>query len=336
MERRYFLTRHSIKPKGEDVESKRYRGISKKGVELAKESVKNILYNLEKSPKNAIIFLSGVSDEVRTRSTAEVYGDELKKKLAGKEDYIILTREDIPLGKGYSAIAKQIKEVINANPNKRIIVDIPLFLKEFSLKRKGWLTKEGKPTLYTSKLLEKHNMDEYKITREWIKHQGEFEGVKGINPINIARSYEKGISRLEKFARKYIGNRPYITGIVGHNPELDAYLTYLIGGGKVDLQTFDRVSSGKGIIKETELASIKIGPEITTLTYRGKEYQRKKNLENIIGAIVIGSLLLSLFSFLGITGNVIGSGGKNNPFGLIFIIIVLISSGLWIWLWRIR
>ena len=330
MEKRYFLTRHSIKPKGEDVESESYKGISKKGVELARSSAKNILDDIERSPKGAVIFLGGASDEVRTKSTAEVYGTELKKLLADKEDYIVITREDVQRGKGYSAMAKQIKETIYANPDKKIIVDIPLFLKEISLKKRGWFTKEGKPIPYFAKLLERNKGNEYETMRDWFATQGKEGELKGPTPEEVAKSYEKGLGRLEKFAKKYVGDRPYVTGLVGHSFESDAYLTYLAGNGKIDLETFDKISSEKGMIKETEMASVRVSPEITTLTYRGKEHQRKKSLENITGLVAIGSLLLSFFSFSGITGNVIGNSETSSA-GLILVAIALLCGGLWVW-----
>lgn len=306
MEKRYFLTRHSIKPKGEDVESEEYKGISKKGVELARNSAKNILDDIERTPKGAVIFLGGASDEIRTRSTAEVYGDELKRLLADKEDYMVITRGDITKGKGYSAMAKQVKEMVDANPDKRIIVDIPMFMKEFSLKRKGWLTKEGKPAPYLTKLIERHKGNEYEAMKDWLTTQGKEGELRGPAPEDIAKSYEKGINRLEKFAKRYIGDRPYVTGLVGHSFEADAYLTYLAGDGKVDLSTFEKVSSGKGMIKETEMASVRVTPEITTITYRGAEHHKRKGLENIAGALAIMGVLGGIF-FLSpnLTGNAI-------------------------------
>lgn len=312
MEKRHFLTRHSIKPKGEDVESESYRGVSKKGVELARSSAKYILDDIEKAPKGAVIFLGGASDEVRTRSTAEIYGDELKKLLANKKDYIVITRGDISRNRGYNDMARQVKDTIEANPDKKIIIDIPLFMKEFSLKRKGWLTKEGKPSPYLTRLMEKHKGNEYEAMRDWLTPQGKDGEISGPSPDSVARSYEKGIARLERFARKYIGDRPYVTGIVGHSFEADAYLSYLAGEGKADLSSFDRISSDRGMIKETELASVRISPEITTLTYRGKEHHKKKSLENIAGISAIIGLIGGIFFFSNnITGNVIADISVN-------------------------
>lgn len=330
MDKRYFLTRHSIKPKGQDKESSNYKGISNKGVELARASAKNIINEIEQSPKGAVIFLGGASDEVRTKSTAEVYGQELKQLLADRNDYVVITREDIRSGRGYSDMAAQVKKTIDANPDKRIIIDIPLFMKELAYKR-TWLTKQGKLTDYAAGLVKKTKGNDYRLLKYWIENQGKLGRLKGPTPEEVAKNYEQGINRLEQFARKYTGDRPLVTGIVGHSLSGDVYLTYLAGNGKIDFPTFEKVSAGKGMIKETEMASVRVTPEISTLTYRGQEHRLRKGLENLTGIISITTLLLSFFSFLGITGNVIGTN-TSNPLGLILIAIAIISGGLWIFL----
>lgn len=332
MDKRYFLIRHSIKPKGEDVESEKYKGISKKGVELARSSAKNILDDIERSPRGAVIFLGGVSDEVRTRSTAEVYGDELKNLLARREDYIVITREDLPRGKSYSDMAKQIKQTIDANPDKKIIVDVPLFLKELSLKKRGWFTKEGKPIPYFAKLLERNKNNEYETMRDWIATQGKEGELKGPTPEEVAKSYEKGLGRLEKFAKKYFGDRPYVIGLVGHSFELDAYLTYLAGNGKVDLDSFDKIRADGGLIKETELATIQKTPDLTTISYRGRKTKVKSLEEKVASIIAVSGSILGL-SFLSsnITGNVIVDITKNSSdlIGAGFLLIGLIAGLFW-------
>ncbi|MBI4448245.1 hypothetical protein HY643_04650 [Candidatus Woesearchaeota archaeon] len=328
MEKRFFVTRHSKKPKGEDIESKEYKGISKSGVDLARQSATNILETIERSPPGAVIFLGGVSEEPRTRSTAEVYGDQLKKLLSDRKDeYIVITKIDIAKEQGYTKIIQQIKDVIDKNPDKKIIVDIPLFIKNIAQKSEGWLTKEGKPAPYTIKLLEKTKGDQSEAEKYWIENQGEIDGLKGPKPLEVAKKYEEGINRLEQFARKYIGNRPCITGLVGHSWGLDAYLTYLVGEGKIDLPNFEKVSLGKGIIKETEMASVKITPEMTTITYREKE-TRKKTLEHIIGLVAIGALFASTFFFSDITGNAIGASNIGANFFLFWFAGIAIACAL--------
>ncbi|MEK6882790.1 MAG: hypothetical protein AABY22_24415 [Nanoarchaeota archaeon] len=335
MEKRYFLTRHSIKPKGEDIESELYRGISKKGVELARSSARNIFDYIEKSPNGAVIFLGGVSDEVRTKSTAEVYGNELKKILSGRKDYVVITKEDIPKGRGYTWMAKQVEKIINSNPDKKIVLDIPIFLKEFSPQKEsknqgGWYNKSGKPTAYLIKLIEKHKGNEYDMMKDWITNKGRSGELIGPNPLDVAKSYEKGLGRLERFVKKYAGDRPVVNGIIGHNLNADCYLTYILGGGKVDLATFEKMSRGKGLLKETEMALIEITPDITTLTYRNQEHKAKKDLEQKVSSVVaVGGILGSLF-FLssGVTGNAIGSlsNSSGSSIGIVLLLVGIASA----------
>ena len=301
---KFFITRHSIKPKGEDVESEQYKGLSRKGVELARSSARNILDDIENSPDNTVVFLGGVSDEVRTRSTMQLYGEELKKALAGRNDYVVITREDVGAGEG---LLRKIRAICDANPHKKIIVDAPVYLEELSLRKKGSLTKEGKPTPYLAKLLEMHGNNESEALRDYIRNNGEMDGLKGPNPEFIARSYQVGVERLEKFARKVIGNRPLVTGIVGHSFETDMYLAYVAGGGKVDLPSFEKISSGQGMIKETEKATFKMGHEFTEIDYRGRKTKVRPLEEMLRVGAIMGLIVPVILSFPRITGNTIGT-----------------------------
>lgn len=259
---RYFLTRHSIKPKEDDLESEKYKGISKQGELLARESAMNLFEYFEKeTPKDAVIFLGGVSEEVRTKSTAQVYGERLKEVAVDNPNYIVIIEKDIDKNKGYSEIVEQIKQTIKANPDKKIIIDFPLFLKELSLRR-TW-TPDGKPSPF---MLLKGG--DFEKTKEWIAMGEKFDGP---SPEMVAKKYENALKRLEKFARKYIGDRPLVVGMVGHSVEADAYLAYLAGNGNVDLEILDKISNGEGLIKETELATIEATPDFITISYRGRK-----------------------------------------------------------------
>jgi hypothetical protein len=332
MTKRYFLTRHSIKPKGEDTESERYKGISKKGESLARESAMNVLKYVQEAPSGAVVFLGGASDEPRTKSTAQVYGDRLREYLGDNQDYVVITGRDIDRNKGYNEVARQIKETIESNPDKKIIIDLPLFLKEFSLKRKGWFTEEGKINPYVEKLFEKHKGNEYEIMRELISSEGKEGNLKGPSPEDMARNYERGIVRLEKFARKYTGDRPLVVGAVGHSGEIDAYLAYLAGNGKVDLEGFDKIRANEGIIKETELATIQKTSDLTTISYRGKKTEGKSLEERVASVIAISGSILG-FSFLSsnITGNVIANitNNSSNIIGVGFLLMGLIAGLFW-------
>jgi len=327
-ERNYFVGRHSIKPSEKDPESKQYRGISEKGVLVARESAHGILQDMEKSAPGTVMYLGGASDAVRTKSTAQVYGDELKKLVRGRDNYLVITKDDVSKRHmGYSEIVRELKRIVEQNPDKKIIIDLPLGLNQLSIIKGRWFTPDGKPTEYTAKLIAKHGNNHNESMKEWIASQGSpVDGVTGPSPVDVAREYQKGLGRLEKFSSKFIGkNRPHKTGLVGHSYDADVFLTYLAGEGKVDLPTFERVSSGKGMIKESEMASVRIRPNNrATISYRGKD--SIVNLENIAAAVMILSFAISVLFFSKLTANVIGVKNTSSSYGFGLFILSLISA----------
>ena len=270
----FFSTRHSIKPKGDDKESS-HKGISEKGEQLSRERAKELLQLVENAPEGAIIFIGGASDQVRTKSTAEVYGEEMKKIIAEEEkDIMIFNREDIADDKnGYSKIVGDLAEKINNNPNKKVIVDYPLFLKEFSIGNGKFLNADGSMNDFTKKILEVGGTEEGAL-KKWIESEGIIDGIQGPNPEKIAVDQLNGIKRLFEFAKKSIGNnRPIIIGFVGHSWTLDVLAVYLANNGKVDMEGFEKV--GGSMIKETELAELSMDSGEMGFKYRGKEYEIK-------------------------------------------------------------
>ena len=57
----FIATRHSIKPKGEDNPSEEYKGISEKGVELAREQAQKWLEVLKNAPEKAVLLLARIT-----------------------------------------------------------------------------------------------------------------------------------------------------------------------------------------------------------------------------------------------------------------------------------
>lgn len=269
---KFFVTRHSKKPKGDDLESTQYPGISERGIELAKERAEEIATFLEKADKGTVMFIGGASNIIRTKSTAEAYGDEIRELTKEKaDDILVITKEEIEskgAPEGYSEAVQQIVENIKANPNKKVLVDFPLFLKELSPAR--WFDEKGNLSEYASKLLEKNNNDEYETTKDWIRTGGVIEGLKGPNPLEVAEDYKRALLRLQKFAKRFITDRPLIIGMVGHSMDIDAFATYL-ASGNIDEDSFNKVTQGS-LIKETEMATIKIDENEITLSYRNRDY----------------------------------------------------------------
>lgn len=269
----FFATRHSIKPKGEDKESE-YKGISEKGELLARERVRDLLALVESAPEGAVIFIGGATDQIRTKSTAEVYGDEMKKIVAEDKNkgILVFNRDDIADSqKGYSQIVKELVKKINADPTKKVVIVFPMFLKEFSIGGGKFLDESGNSNDFTNKLLELGGSEEGG-SKKWIEGGGIADGIEGPKPKDIAEEQLRGIDRLSEFAMNNIGQkRLIIVGFVGHSWPLDALAIYLANDGKMTMEGFEKI--GGAMIKETEIAKLVLDNGKAKFKYRGKEYE---------------------------------------------------------------
>ena len=250
-----YFSRHSIKPKGADLESSEFSGISEKGVELAKERSKEIIGNLETTEFGTVMILGGVSEVPRTKSTAMVYGQEIKKYLLeqGRNDVIVFLPEDLDEVEGYTNKVKFLTEKIKANPDKKIILDFPLFIKEFSLKDR-WIDEKGNLLEYTKELLKRNGNNEEAAMKDWFDNQGRIGDLLGPNPEEVAEQQLTGLERLREFAKKYIYDRPLIIGSVGHSWNLDAVAVYLANNGKISREAFEKMEAK--MIGETKMITI--------------------------------------------------------------------------------
>jgi len=250
-----YFSRHSIKPKGADLESSEFSGISEKGVELAKERSKEIIGNLETTEFGTVMILGGVSEVPRTKSTAMVYGQEIKKYLLeqGRNDVIVFLPEDLDEVEGYTNKVKFLTEKIKANPDKKIILDFPLFIKEFSLKDR-WIDEKGNLLEYTKELLKRNGNNEEAAMKDWFDNQGRIGDLLGPNPEEVAEQQLTGLERLREFAKKYISDRHLIIGSVGHSWNLDAVAVYLANNGKISREAFEKMEAK--MIGETKMITI--------------------------------------------------------------------------------
>ncbi|MDO8483170.1 MAG: hypothetical protein Q7S86_05140 [bacterium] len=298
-EERFFTTRHARPERNktsEDPASKEYPDLTVVGVEQAKERAQgDILQLIKEAPKGAVVFIAATSDQPRTKQTAEIYGDGLSaiQEEIGN-DVIVLTKRQIegmstvPAGgsgvNGFSPraiaiaeVVRKIDEIIKTNPDKKVVIDYPLMVKQLAYKYNNrWTDQAGKKTEYFSEVLKKHNNSHEEAGKDWIANQGRLElpdgrVLQGPAPAQVAAEYLEGARRLRDFAKKYVGDRPLIIGEVGHQWDLDALVTSLANGGKVDLESFNRVTGG-GIAGETEIVEFTIGDKKTVVKYRGKEF----------------------------------------------------------------
>ncbi len=270
----FFGTRHSIKPKGEDKESA-HKGISEKGELLARERAHDLVALAEHAPEGSVIFIGGASDQIRTKSTAEVYGEEMKKIVAEENlDMLVLNQDNITDSqKGYSKIVQDIVKKINVEPTRKIIIDFPMFLKEFSIGGGKFLNADGSMNDFTKKLLEVGGTEKGAL-KKWIENGGMFDGIEGPEPKKIAEEQLRGIKRLSEFAQKNIGQeRPIIIGFVGHSWVLDVLAIYLANNGEINMEGFEKI--GGKMIKETEVIELMVENGKEKFRYRGNEYDLK-------------------------------------------------------------
>lgn len=271
----FFAARHSIKPGKEDLESKDFPGISEKGAELAKEKAASILELIDQAQPGTILFLGGSSEAVRTKSTAHALGEGVKQMLQeqGRSDIMVITKDDVAaVVEAQKTWLKTVQEIVNqikANPDKKIFIDNPLFIKEFSMD--PWLDKEGNPLPYTDAIIKNSNNDMTLALKNWLENQGKLGDLQGPDPTQLAKKHLEGITRLREFAKEQgIGDRPLEIGAVGHSWNLDALAIYLANNGKVDAEGLQKV--GGEMINETETVRVEIDSDGAKLIYKGQEY----------------------------------------------------------------
>lgn len=250
-----WFTRHSLKPNGNNPEAPDFPGISEKGIELAKGKAQEILNSLQEQENGTVMLISGVSDKPRTRSTAAIYGQEIKNliRLQKIDDVIIFLPEDLDNIEGYTNKVDFLVKQINENPDKKIILDIPLLIRELSL-QKRWSGKEGDISEYEKELMRRNNDDEEEALKEWFDTRGRVDNLVGPSPTEAAKQQLAGVERLREFAKKYIMDRPLIIGSVGHSWDLDAVAVFLANNGDVTSEAFEKIKAN--MIGETGMIKI--------------------------------------------------------------------------------
>ena len=271
-----FFTRHSVKPKGDDLESQDYDGISEQGVELAKQRAQEILAGLDEAEGGSVLFLGGASEMNRTKSTALVYGHEIKQILSeqNRQDVVVFMPEDVKDLQGYSKKVEYLIDQIKANPDKKFILDFPMFLKNFGIYGERWRDENDQPLPYLKKLLYVAGNNEESAMSEWFKDQGKIDNLIGPNPKEIAEEQLVGIKRLREFAEKYLQDRPLIIGSVGHSWNLDAVAVYLANNGEVDFDSFENMRAR--MIKETGMIRLEKKDDKPVLCYGDLEIPLEK------------------------------------------------------------
>ena len=276
----FVFGRHTIRTTdartGESVrsESERYPGISPEGVELAREKAKEIQEIVDSAPKNAILFLGGSTEEERTKSTLEVYGDRLHELYAGSDSVEVMTRDEMDALRAHpeAKTVETVQKFIETNPEKKLVITYPLFLKEFSLRPEFRDKKTGVNTAFSKYLFEKGKTEAG--ATQVLHDQGGPTSAQ-----EIALKHLEGVRRLRDFAAKYAGDRPVIIGFVGHAWILDSLASYLANDGQATAEAFDK--TGGKMMESSELAKVELKNGGATFTYRDKKYEIPSDLLNL-------------------------------------------------------
>lgn len=264
----YWVTRHSKSGKG--VEE--FPGLSEEGVDMAKERAKSIAGLIKDAEDGSVIFYGGSSNILRTKSTMELYASEAERILTEEGVQArFIKKEDIKeqAGRsGYLKTAQELAATIESSPDEKVVIELPLFLKEFSMER--YLCEKDGETVKPQwqALLDKHGKNYSEAIKDWFSDP---ELMKDIDPVAIAKDCMVGMKRLADFSRRFIAGRPIKIGFVGHSFLIDALLTYIANGGQVTTEGFNNI--GGDVISETELSTIEYDEQGKMhLKYRGQDF----------------------------------------------------------------
>jgi hypothetical protein len=262
--------------------SEKYPAITEKGERMAREKAREVYGSLiEDSEPGTVVFIGGASEEARVKQTAEVTGDELSKLYGENPDVEILTAEQLEElrdevrekgGKVLDSIAGYVGET----EDKKLVITYPLFLKEFSLRPHHRDKETGEHTPYMKEMVNRFGSDERVMILKWFKGEGRLEKegqtLEVPSPQETAETHIQGINRLREFARKVVGDRPLVVGVVGHGWQLDALAVYLANNGKVTAEAYQRLLEAEEM-EQSEGARVEIKGGKTTFLYRGNSYE---------------------------------------------------------------
>ena len=263
-ETEFFATRHSLKVGEGDKESKKYPGlVYPEGEELGKERARHdIAIMIEQAPAEAVILIGGASNQIRTKSTAQLYGDNLKELFKDRNDVAVITRDEMTEIMSSGNKKESYRNIFENNFGKKIVIDFPMYLKELPLAQ--WILD----------LPERENPEAIK---EWlIKGTGMVneKGESAPDPEEVAKNQIKALEKLKIFVEQYAKGRPLVIGAVGHSWNLDALLAYLASNKKgIDAKAYEKICQGEIGIRETQLIKFKIKDDKVELNFRGKNFE---------------------------------------------------------------
>jgi len=233
----FFASRHTERSFGSSPNPE-YPGLTERGIEIAREQAQIILEIIQNASERGVIALCGVSEAIRTRSTAGVYTEAVQDAIAAQGiDCLVIDGTKLRFKDGPTAEMSRVSDIAQQRPNSKIFFSMPLFVKQFKIGDDRWQNEDGTWTSeYAEGLFKKANFEAKKVV-EQIKLDYE-AGVEGaMNPDDIAKDQLVGIKRLQQFIDKIFPDRDIIVGFVGHSPNLEILAQYLAHDRDADVVT---------------------------------------------------------------------------------------------------
>jgi hypothetical protein len=256
---------------GEGV--KDYPGLSVEGVEAAKtKKAAEFLDFLEGAEKGTVLYVGAASENPRTISTIKAIGEGVKELIKEQDiqDIMVINWKDFEGIKEDSPekvrMGKRIAEIVNENPDKKILVDLPLVALRY-LSFGQW------SGAYYDKLVEKTgSKDNYDNAKCWLETGGKpIDGIHGPDPVEVAKDQIRVVKVMEDIAKHYgVEKRPMVYAPADHSWHMAALAVYLANKGKIDKEGIQNIA--KEPVREAEMMNIKIEGGQGTLIYNGKEY----------------------------------------------------------------
>lgn len=282
MPEKFFFSRHTDRAddpktgKQDKPESEEYKGITEPGVERAQEQTKEIIKMIDKSSGDAVVFIGGSSEEPRTKSTVDVYGNTLDQHYQDDQNVMVVSQKSIESLREQDPkfkLSTYTQNLITANPDKKIVISHSLYLKQLSLRPHFRDAKTGQRSEYSDELYQAGHDNEEETTKVLMKasESEASETPPPTTPQQLAEQHLEGISRLRKFTRRFAGDREVTVGLVGHGWNLDALSSYLADKGKAGSAGYQK--TGDKMMEPSEIGRVTIEEDEARFTYRGETYR---------------------------------------------------------------
>jgi hypothetical protein len=277
MSEKFFFSRHTDRAddpktgKQDKPEATEYKGITEPGVERAREQTKEIVKMIDESSPDAVVFIGGSSEEPRTKSTADVYGNTLDQHYQDDQNVIVVSQKTIDSLRDKDPnfkLGTYTQNIITDNPDKKIVISSPLYLKQLSLRPHFRDTETGQQSEYSGELYQAGHGDEEKATKALM--QASKTDKPPTTPQQLAEQHLEGISRLRKFTKRFADDREVTVGLVGHGWNLDALSSYLADEGKAGDAGYQK--TGDKMMEPSEIGQVTIDEDEARFTYRGQTY----------------------------------------------------------------